>query len=413
MRGETSMTERAGHRVVVTGLGAVSSLGIGVRSFTAAIRAGRTGVSPIRSFDTSGFPHTVAGEVHDFEPERLLTTLRVEDWGRSSLFAAAAGRLALEDARIDPDVVAAACTGSAIGTTSGESALIASLTETWVEKGPAEMDPRVVGKIPANRIAAAVNLELGLTGEAQTIATACAASNYALAYAYDMVRTGEADFMIGGGGESVSRWPHAGFYQLGALAESVCRPFDARRTGMLTGEGGVALFLETLDGAVARGARIYAEVLGYGVNCDAKHPVAPDASGIADCIRAAHRNAGVRPEDVDYICAHGTGTQANDATEIKAVREVFGENLPPISSIKSMIGHTLGAASGFGALACCMALYDGFLPPTANVTEIDPALGPGVDCVPGTGRTAAPRIVQNNGFAFGGNNAITVLGRVQ
>jgi 3-oxoacyl-[acyl-carrier-protein] synthase II len=227
-----------------------------------------------------------------------------------------------------------------------------------------------------------------------------------------MVRTGEADFMISGGADSINRWAHAGFYRLGALAESVCRPFDVDRTGILTAEGGVALFLESLDGAVARGARIYAEVLGYGVNCDAKHPVSPDPNSITECIRAAHRNAGVRPEDIDYICAHGTGTVTNDATEVSAVRAVFGDDLPPISSIKSMIGHTMGAASGFGALACCMALYAGFLPPTANVTRIDPALGPGVDCVPGVGRAASPRIVQNHGFAFGGNNAITVLGRV-
>ncbi|MEV4188257.1 beta-ketoacyl-[acyl-carrier-protein] synthase family protein [Streptosporangium canum] len=405
------MPEGASRRVAVTGLGAVSSLGTGARTFAQAIREGRSGVSPIRSFDASGFPYTFAGEVHDFEPERLLRRLHIGEWGRSSLFAASAARLALMDADIDPGQVSAARAGSAMGTTLGESAVIEALTSQWVHGGLKDLDPALVRQAPAGRIATAVNAELGLTGEAHTIATACSASNYTLGYAYDMVRTGEAEFMISGGADSVNRWEHAGFYRLGALAESVCRPFDTHRSGILTAEGGVALFLEPFEGAVARGARIYAEVLGYGVNCDARHPVAPDPTSIAECIRAAHRNAGVRPEDIDYICAHGTGTPTNDATEVKAVREVFGDALPPISSIKSMIGHTMGAASGFGALICCMALHDGFLPPTANVTETDPALGPGVDCVPGTGRAASPRIVQNHGFAFGGNNAITILGR--
>jgi 3-oxoacyl-[acyl-carrier-protein] synthase II len=399
-------------RVVVTGLGAVSSLGTGAHVFARAVREGRSGISPIRSFDASGFPYTFAGEVHDFAPDRILRRLEIARWGRSGLFAASAARLAVTDAAIDPDEVSAAVTGSIMGTTLGESAVIEALIEQSVDGGLKALDPDLVPQVPANRIAAAVNAELGLTGEAQTIATACSASNYALGYAYDMIRTGEADFMIAGGADSVNRWSHAGFYRLGALAESVCRPFDSNRTGILTAEGGVALFLEPLERAVTRGARIYAEVLGYGVNCDAKHPVAPDSTSIAECIRAAHRNAGVRPADIDYICAHGTGTPTNDATEVTAVRAVFGDSLPPISSIKSMIGHTMGAASGFGALICCMALHEGFLPPTANVTEADPALGAGLDCVPGTGRAAAPRIVQNNGFAFGGNNAIAILGRV-
>jgi 3-oxoacyl-[acyl-carrier-protein] synthase II len=405
------MTGEAGRRVAVTGLGAVSSLGTGVRSFTEAIRAGRSGIAEIQSFDTTGFPYTMAGGIRDFEPESLLARLRVAEWGRSSLLAAAAARLAVQDAGIDPDYLAAASAGSVMGTTGGEAALVDELTGTWVTEGMKNLDRAQVRKVPADRVGAAVNLELELSGEALTIATACAASNYALGYGYDMVRTGEAEFMISGGADSIARWAHAGFYRIGALAESVCRPFDADRSGTLIAEGGVALFLETLDGAVARGARIYAEVLGYGVNCDARHPVAPDPVSIADCIKTAHRNAGVSPEDIDYICAHGTGTPANDATEISAVRAVFGDRLPPISSIKSMIGHTLGAASGFGALICCMALHEGFLPPTANLVQVDPALGPGVDCVPGTSRPAAPRIVENHGFAFGGNNAITILGR--
>lgn len=406
------MSDNDGNRVVVTGLGSVSSLGIGAREFISAIREGRSGISPITTFDTTGFPYTAAGEVRAFDPSSHLANLDVRKWGRSSLFGASAARLAVEDSGIDLDLLARSEAGSSMGTTSGESAVIEQLTEQWVRSGLSDLAPDLIAKAPANRIAAAVNSELGLGGEAQTIGTACSASNYALGYGYDMIRTGEADFMVCGGAESVNRWAHAGFYRLGALAEAVCRPFDANRTGILTAEGGVALFLEPYEHAVARGARIYAEILGYGVNCDAKHMVHPDPDTIAECIRTAHRNAGVKPEQIDYVCAHGTGTPTNDATEFRAVSEVFGDELPPMSSIKSMIGHTMGAASGFGALVCCAALHEGFLPPTASVQEVDPEFGDALDCVPGTARASAPQIVQNHGFAFGGNNAITILGSV-
>ncbi|MCP2164086.1 beta-ketoacyl-[acyl-carrier-protein] synthase family protein [Goodfellowiella coeruleoviolacea] len=399
-------------RVVVTGLGAVSSVGIGADAFAAAIRAGTTGTGPITSFDTSGFPHVMAGEVRDFDPDALLENLSPDQWGRSSLLGAAAARQAVVDADLDPELLARSRAGSIMGTTGGESTVLQQLTEQWVHQGLKSIDPHIVAQAPASQIANAVNSELGLTGDAQTVPTACSASNFALGYAYDLVRTGEADIMLAGGADAVNRATHAGFFQLGALAEHTCRPFDANRSGILTGEGGVALLLEPLEHALARGARIYAELLGYGVNCDARHMVNPDSTSIAACIRRAHRSAGVGPEQIDYICAHGTGTPTNDATEVRAVREVFGDRLPPISSIKSMIGHTMGAASGFGALICCKALQDGFLPPTANVARVDQRLGPGVDCVPGSSRPAHLSVVQNHGFAFGGNNAITILGRV-
>ncbi|MFI6768976.1 beta-ketoacyl-[acyl-carrier-protein] synthase family protein [Streptomyces sp. NPDC050355] len=402
---------RPGRRVVITGLGAVSSAGIGADDFTAAIRAGRCTTGPITGFDAGGFPHRNAGEVTDFQPREWLSRIDPERWGRSGQFAASAARLAALDAGLGPEDLARARAGSVMGTTSGESAAVDQLVGEWHGDGLKSLTPAVVQAVPAGRIAAAVNTELGLEGEALTLATACSASNYALGYACDMVAQGEADFMFAGGADSVNRWAHAGFYRLGALAEEVCRPFDAERAGILTAEGGVALLVEPYERAVARGARIYAEVLGYGLNCDADHMVHPNAATIARCIRQAHQNAGVAPGQIDYICAHGTGTRTNDATEVAAVREVFKADLPPISSIKSMIGHTMGAASGFGALICCRALYDGFLPPTANVERVDPELGPGLDPVPGTARPAAPQVVQNHGFAFGGNNAIVILGK--
>ncbi|WP_256104936.1 beta-ketoacyl synthase [Streptomyces sp. ODS05-4] len=399
-------------RVVITGLGAVSPIGIGAGAFASALRAGTAGTSPIESFDASGFPLRSAGQVLDFRPADHLKRLDPGRWGRSGLLAAAAARLAVADAGIDEDELEAARAGSVMGTTSGESAVVQALAEQWVAAGLASLDPELAGQAPASRIANAVSAELRLTGETQTIPTACSASNYALGYAYDLVRSGEAEVMLAGGADAVNRLTHAGFYALGAMADDVPRPFAADRTGIVTGEGGAVLVLETYEHAVGRGARIYAEILGYAANCDAAHMVHPDAGSIAACIRAAHRAAGVEPSQIDYVCAHGTGTPTNDATEVAAAREVFGDRLPPISSIKSMLGHTMGAASGFGAIACCKALEQDFLPPTAHVSVPDPALGPGVDCVPGAGREARLDIVQNHGFAFGGNNVITILGRV-
>jgi 3-oxoacyl-[acyl-carrier-protein] synthase II len=252
---------------------------------------------------------------------------------------------------------------------------------------------------------------LGATGESLTISAACAASNYALGYAYDCLANGEADVFIAGGADSVCRWVHAGFYRLGTLARDVCSPFDRNRAGILTAEGGSALVLETLEHAQARGAKPYAEVLGYALNCDADHMVAPNAASIAECMRKAHRNASVACSDIDYVCAHGTGTLANDAAEAKAMRAVFGERLPPVSSIKSMLGHTMGAASGFGAIASALAIVHGFLPPTMN-WEVPDLEMDGLDVVPNQARRARIRVVQNNGFAFGGNNSIVMLGEV-
>ncbi|MEH1123230.1 beta-ketoacyl-[acyl-carrier-protein] synthase family protein [Micromonospora sp. CPCC 206061] len=399
-------------RVVVTGLGPVSSIGVGAEAFAAALRAGRSGISPITSFDTTGFPHDRGGEVRDFEPGAILRRIAPGRWGRSSQFAAAAGRLAVADGRLDLAQLSPERAGAVIGTTSGESVAVEAVTAQLVAEGFSAVAPDLLRQVPASRLAHAVSAELGLAGESLTIATACSASNYAIGYAYDLLASGEADVMLAGGADSVCRWAHAGFFRLGALAPDRCTPFDRDRAGILTGEGGAVLLMETLEHAQSRGARAYAEVLGYGLNCDASHPVAPDRASVAECIRIAHRNAAVKPSEVDYICAHGTGTPANDATEAQAIREVFGARMPPVSSIKSMIGHTMGAASGFGAIATTIAIDRGFLPPTVNLTVADPALGD-LDVVPNQPRPATVRIAQNNGFAFGGNNAIVMLGAVR
>ncbi|KAA2254449.1 beta-ketoacyl-[acyl-carrier-protein] synthase family protein [Solihabitans fulvus] len=397
-------------RVVITGLGPVSSIGIGAREFSAALRAGRSGISPIASFDAAGFPHYMAGEVPAFDPKSILQRISPDAWGRTSQFAASAARLAVEDSGIDPTELSAARAGSSIGTTGGESQVLERLTGDSLTVGFAGVDRELARQVPASRLAVAVNRELGLTGEAITLSTACSASNYALGYAYDQIHTGDLDYMIAGGADSVGRWSHAGFYRLGALAEKACAPFDRDRSGIITGEGGAALFLESLESATARGARVYAEVLGYGLNCDANHMVAPDPVSIAQCMRLAHRNAGIKADEVDYICAHGTGTPANDAVEAKAAVEVFGERPPPISSIKSMLGHTMGAASGFSAIASVLGIAESFIPPTINFRNPDPQI-PDIDPVPNVAREMTVNIAQVNGFAFGGNNAITIFGR--
>ncbi|MCG8917197.1 beta-ketoacyl-[acyl-carrier-protein] synthase family protein [Actinokineospora sp. PR83] len=400
-------------RVVVTGIGCVSSIGTGVDSFTESIKLGRSGVSELRAFDSGDFSAHLGGEVHDFAPEAIVRTIDPADWGRTAQFAAAAARLAAQDAGIELTDELRLTAGAIIGTTNGEAPTVDTLTRQWLERGPGLMDADLVSLLPAGNIAAAVSAELGLHGETLTIPTACSAANYAIGSANDKIASREADIMFAGGADSVNRFTHAGFLSLGAIADGVGRPFDRNRTGIVTAEGGAVLMLEELGHARRRGARIYAELLGYGLSCDAHHIVHPDADSIADCIRRAHAHSGIDASSVDYISAHGTGTPTNDITEVTATRSVFGAAHPPMSSIKSMLGHTMGAASGFGAIACCKAIEESFLPPTINLDEVDPALGPDIDFVAGRSRSATVEVAQNHGFAFGGNNAITIFGAVR
>jgi len=276
-------------RVVITGIGPVSNVGIGVAEYRDALRAGRSGVGPIESFDTTGFERVVAGEVNAFDPAAILSRLDPAEWGRSSLFAAAAARLAVGDAGLEPggDRVAVV-----VGTTSGELVPIVDMARAWHADGYGRPAAAVATKAPASRLALAVARELDVTGETVTLGTACAAGNYAIGHAFDLITDGAADLAIAGGADSVARFTHAGFHRLGALTAERCSPFDGQRTGILTAEGGIALVLETLEGARARGARIYAEVLGYGLNCDAGHPVAPDRDSVARCMRLALDVAG-------------------------------------------------------------------------------------------------------------------------
>lgn len=397
------------NRVVVTGIGPVSNIGIGSAAFESSLRSGRCGITPIRSFDTTGFPRGLGGEVRGFDPGSLLRRIDPAEWGRSSQFAAAAARLAIRDAELGPDALDPERVAVVIGTTSGESKVIEQIGRVLADGEFSDLDEDVARRLPADRLSAAVSTEIGACGESVTIATACSASNYAIGYAYDLIAGGDADVVIAGGADSVCRWAHAGFLRLGAVAEKACTPFDRDRTGMVTAEGGAVLVLESAERASARGRSPYAELLGYASNCDAMHMVSPDADSIATCIRAAHANAAVDPAEVDYVCAHGTGTVANDITEARALRMAFDGDVPPVSSIKSMLGHTMGAASGFGAIASVLAIAHGFLPPTIGWSTADPEME-WLDPVPNAARPARVRVAQNNGFAFGGNNAILVFG---
>ncbi|MBW5420643.1 beta-ketoacyl-[acyl-carrier-protein] synthase family protein [Streptomyces sp. BG9H] len=397
-------------RVVLTGFGVISSIGIGATEFTESLRAGRSGVSPISVFDVEGFAHVNGCEVKGFEPGQWITRTPVHELGRASRFAVAAARMAVQDAGLDLEELAGQRGLISVGTTDGESFELDQLVAAELADGPENMDPEIVRRVSAARLSTAIAQELGLTDvEAPTIATACSAGNYAIGYGFDAVSSGEVEFALCGGADAMCRKTFTGFYRLGTIAPEYCQPFDADRKGILTGEGAGVLVLESLESALARGATIYAEVLGYGLNCDAYHQVAPNGDSVAECMRIALANAGVKPEEVDLVSAHGTGTKANDITEAGAIRKVFAADTPRTISLKSMLGHTMGAASALGAIACGLAITHGFIPPTINHHRTDPECD--IDCVPNHAVDADLRIVQNNGLAFGGNNAIVILGK--
>ncbi|MEU7582073.1 beta-ketoacyl-[acyl-carrier-protein] synthase family protein [Streptomyces sp. NPDC041068] len=396
-------------RVVITGLGAVTSIGLGVTAFLDGLRSGRSGVKPITAFDTTGFAHANGCEVTDFDPADWIHRVDPAELGRASQFSVAAARMAVEDAGMDLAEFRRRSALVSVGTTDAESRDLDALVGVQLEDGPEQLSPVVARRAQAGRLSSGIVRELGLTDvEALTIPTACAAGNYAIGSGYDAIREGDVDVALCGGADAVCRKTFTGFYRLGTIAPEVCQPFDKDRKGILTGEGAGILLMESLESARARGARIYAEVLGYGLNCDAHHPVAPDQDSLARCMEVAHRNAGVKPEDIDFISAHGTGTRANDVTEAGAIRQVF-DAPPPTISIKSMIGHSMGAASALASAACALALTEGFIPPTINHRETDPECG--LDCVPNEARATELNVVQNNALAFAGNNAVLILGR--
>jgi 3-oxoacyl-[acyl-carrier-protein] synthase II len=400
-------------RIVVTGLGLVTPVGLGKDVFWDAVTSGVSGIAPVCSFDTSEFPVSLGAEVKGFDPAAHVRRQKPEQLGRASQMAVAAAYLALDDAGIDPGRVDATRVGVSMGTTSGEPLYVEQYNDARKSGGFDAIPGDIFPRYPCHVIPGNLAIEFGFKGPALMIPTACAAGNYAIGYAFDLLRSGRTDLMLAGGADAFSRITYMGFARLGAIAPERCQPFDKNRKGMVPGEGAAVLVLEPLDSALERGATVYAEILGYGVSCDSHHMTAahPEGDGAMRAMAAALQESRVQPEQVDYISAHGTGTPTNDRVESLATRRLFGSlaDRIPISSIKSMIGHTMGAASAIEAACCALALRSGVIPPTINYEEPDPECD--LDYVPNQARRTDPRIALNNAYAFGGNNAALCLAR--
>lgn len=405
-------------RVVITGMGVVTSLGVGVEQYWRMVKAGETAVDRISHFDASTYPAQLAGEVRNFSPADWMDAKDARRMARFSHFAVAAARMALKDAEFEIDASNGDRVGVYLGTGIGSLGGIADEHRVLMERGPSRVSPFFIPAILPNMAAAQVAMLTGARGYNSTTVTACAASTQAIGEGLEVMRRGAADVMLVGGTDaSICALGLAGFCAARALStrnddpRHASRPFDKDRDGFVPGEGSAVLVLETLEGALARGARIYAEIVGFGASDDAFHVVAPEpeGDGAARAMRAALEDAGVRPEEIDYINAHGTSTPPNDATETKAIKRVFGEHAGKlaISSTKSMLGHLLGASGAVESVATVMSLREGFVHPTINLETPDPECD--LDYVPCVGRRADIRIALKNSFGFGGQNCCLVF----
>jgi 3-oxoacyl-[acyl-carrier-protein] synthase II len=404
--------QRQRTRVVVTGLGVVSPIGVGTEVFWRAALSGRVGTSTITQFDTSAFLTSKGGEVKDFEPGRFIRKLRYEDLSRSTQFAVAVTSMALEDAGLLNSGAQHDRMGVCFGVVIGNRPSIESaVSMLHAQRGQAidgfcsttSHDPTMISRMPA--------IEFGLAGPNVVIPTACAAGNGAIGYAMDMIRADRADVMVAGGADEMSLTMFMMFNSFRALAPDVVQPFDKNRRGLMLSEGAAALLLESYEHAKNRGAFIYGEVLGHGNFADAHHMTAPHPEGLGAIrsMQAALKMSGVSPEEIDYISAHGTGTPLNDLAESRAIRTVFGRAADsiPVSSIKSMLGHTQGAASAIEAATCLLTIRDHVIPPTMNHAETDPECA--LDIVANAARPQTVNIALNNAFGFGGNISCTVF----
>ena len=400
-------------RVVITGMGAISALGRNVPEFWDALAAGRPGIAPIE-----GIPVTLrfanGAQVRGYDPCGYFDPKEIDLLDRFAQFGAIAAREAMAHAGIAVNSElrsrAAIVTGSCVGGQETEDRQFEGLYRHDNPRVAPMTIPRIMGNAAASRI----SVEMGVTGPVYNISTACSSSNHAIGNAFWMVRNGAADMAIAGGSEAVFS---VGFLKaweaMRVVSPDTCRPFSKDRRGMILGEGGAMLILESLDSAQGRGARIYAELTGFGMSSDAHHITQPSSEGPARAMRAALLDAGAQPEQIGYINAHGTGTTANDPVETAAIRNVFGAHAEKlaVSSTKSMHGHALGAAGALEAVATVLALDRGLLPPTANFTEPDPACD--LDVIPNVARAAQVEWAMSNSFAFGGLNAVLVFRSVK
>jgi 3-oxoacyl-[acyl-carrier-protein] synthase II len=407
-------------RVVVTGLGAVSPCGNTAGATWAAMRDGRSGVSTLTRFDATGFPVRIAAEVKGFDAEAALGRKAAKRLDLFAQYAMVAAMEACADAAIVADDAGDPRLGVYIGTGIGGLQEIVTGALNYREQGYRGLSPFFIPRALTNLAGGHVAIQYGAQGPSLCVSTACATGNHSIGEAWRVIRNDEADVVIAGGTEAaITNVGIAGFMVMKALSKNndapaeASRPFDANRDGFVMGEGAGLVVLEELEHALRRGVRIYAEVVGYALSNDAWHDTAPapGGAGAVRCMRAALARAGIAPEAVDYINAHGTSTPQNDTTETQAIRTVFGQHAYrlAVSSTKSVTGHLLGAAGGVEAVASVMALVTGWIPPTANLTTPDPECD--LDYVPRVGRQADPRVALSNAFGFGGTNASLVFRR--
>ncbi len=394
-------------RVAITGLGAVCAIGRNAGETWAAMVEGRCGIGRIESVDVSGIRFQNGAEARGFDAAAHFDPQQLDFLDRFAQLALVAAREALADSglRLTPELAerTAVYTGSCLGGQSTEDAGFADL----YRKGRSSMHPLSVPRVMANAGASHISMELGLTGPACTFSTACSSANHAIGHAFWLVRAGHADLALTGGSEAPFSYAHLKAWEaMRVVSPDTCRPFSADRRGLVLGEGAGMLVLEPFDTAVARGARIYAELAGFGMSADAHHLTQPSSAGAARAMRLALEDAGLAVEQVGYVNAHGTGTRANDPSETRAIRDVFGPcaDRVAVSSTKSMHGHALGAAGALEAVATTLALHHGTVPPTANFTSADPECD--LDVVPNRARVLRTEAALSNSFAFGGLNAV-------
>jgi nodulation protein E len=400
----------APRRVAITGLGIISPLGLNLEENWKSLSEGRPAIGPIKSADCSTLRFKNGAEVTGYDPAKHFEGGKDAYIDRFAQFSVVAAREALRNSGLEltPELRerSAIVCGSAVG---GQAAIEAGFQDLWVE-GRGRVHPLTIPKTMSNAGASHIAMDLGMSGPTYTVSTACSSANHAIGQAFRLVRDGEADAAMTGGSEAMfSIGMLKAWEAMRVIAPDTCRPFSKDRRGMILGEGGAMMVLEPMDAARARGATIFAEICGFGMTADAHHLTQPAVHGPARAMRGALREAGLAPQDIGYINAHGTGTPGNDPVESSAIREVFGAHADKIgvSSTKSMHGHALGAAGALEAIATILALYHGILPPTANFNERDPECD--LDYIPNQPRALRVEAAVSNSFAFGGLNAVVAF----
>jgi 3-oxoacyl-[acyl-carrier-protein] synthase II len=402
-------------RVVITGLGAVTPVGIGVEETWKGILAGKSGIDRVTLLDPTDYTTQIAGEVKDFHPENYVDAKEARRVDRFILFAVASASMALEDSGIDKASIAEDF-GVLIGSGIGGLTFLAEQHRRQIEGGPSRVSPFLVPYMIADMASGYTSIVHGLKGPNSCVVTACSTGANAIGDAYHIIKRGDAIAMLAGGTEApINELGMAGFCAARAMTtnnadpKGASRPFDKDRDGFIIAEGSSVFVLEDYAYAKARGAKIYGEIVGYGMSGDAYHITQPDsnASGAIRAMKMALRTAGMQPSDIGYINAHGTSTHYNDKLETKAIKEVFGASVPPVSSTKSMTGHPLGAAGAMEALFCLLAMRDSMLPPTTNYHTPDPECD--LDYVPNVARSASVSACLSNSFGFGGHNVSLIL----